>query len=55
MKLFDRNGRLLVFSHHNTLQGHSYMMPPPADRTVYDGAEGALKRIAKEIGMIKIK
>jgi hypothetical protein len=55
MKLFDKNGRLLVSARHNTLKGNSYMMPPPADRTVYDGAEGAFKRIAKEIGMMKIK
>ena len=55
MKLFDKNGRLLVSTLHNTLNGNSYMMPPPADRTVQDGTKGALKRMTKEMGLVRDK
>lgn len=53
MKLFDKNGKLLITTRHNTLKGNSYMMPPSADRTIRDGAKGALKRITKEMGLEK--
>jgi hypothetical protein len=53
MKLFDKNGRLLYNTKHNTLKGNSYMNPPPVERTVHDGTKGALVRILKNMGLIK--
>ncbi|WP_147384084.1 hypothetical protein [Maribellus luteus] len=53
MKLFDKNGRLLYNTKHNTLKGNSYMNPPPVERTVHDGTKGALVRIFKNMGLIK--
>jgi len=49
IKLFDKNGLLLLHTKHNTSAGNSYMMPPSAEQTVYDGTVGALKQITKEI------
>jgi hypothetical protein len=49
MKLIDRNGNLILNTRHNTYKGNSYMTPPPAERTVMDGAKGALKRIYTEL------
>jgi hypothetical protein len=53
MKLYDNEGNLLINVTHNTLKGNSYMMPPPAERTIQDGIKGAIKRIAKEYGWVK--
>ena len=53
MKLFDKKGGLLLSVKHNTTKGNSYFMPPTADRTIYDGTEGAIKRIAKEMSLTK--
>lgn len=53
MKLFDKNGNLVVSTSHNTYKGNSYMMSPPAERTVTDGARGALKRIYTELDKMK--
>ena len=50
MKLFDRSGNLVLTVMHNTTKGNSYVMPPSADRTIHDGTEGAIKRLAKELG-----
>ena len=55
MKLFSKNGNIILSTKHNTLKGNSYMMPPPADRTIGDGTKGALRRITKELGLKKIK
>jgi hypothetical protein len=55
MKLFDQNGKLLIGTKHNTLNGNSYMMPPTADKTIHDGTKGALKRIVKEMGLKKTR
>lgn len=49
IKLFDKNGLLLLHTKHNTSAGNSYMMPPKAEQTVRDGTVGALKQISKEI------
>jgi len=49
MKLFDKNGVLIINTMHNTSAGNSYMMPPKAEQTIEDGTVGALKRIIKEI------
>lgn len=49
MKLFDKNGNLILHTKHNTAMGNSYMKPPKADKTVKDGIFGALKRIDLEI------
>lgn len=49
IKLFDKNGILLLHTKHNTSAGNSYMMPPKAEQTVKDGTIGALKQISKEI------
>ena len=53
MKLFDQSGKLMLTVLHNTTKGNSYFMPPTADRTIHDGTEGAIKRIAKEFGLTK--
>jgi hypothetical protein len=49
MKLYDKNGMLIINTKHNTSAGNSYMMPPKAEQTIKDGTVGALKRIMKEI------
>lgn len=49
LKLYDKNGKLLIVTSHNTFQGNSYMMPPPPSRTIHDGAKGAVKRLIKEM------
>lgn len=54
MKLFDNTGALLLSVTHNTVKGNSYFAKPTADRTIHDGIEGALTRIAKELGLPKI-
>lgn len=54
MKLFDSTGSLLLAVTHNTAKGNSYFTKPTADRTIHDGIEGALTRIAKELGLPKI-
>ena len=51
MDLYDKNGTLIISTTHNTYKGNSYMMAPPIERTIYDGTEGALKRIFKEMGI----
>ena len=51
MKLFDRHGRLIVAARHNTIMGNLYFKIPEPGRTVRDGAEGAVKRIARVAGM----
>ena len=53
MKLFDKSGNLMLTVLHNTTKGNSYFMPPTADRTIHDGTEGAIKRIAKEFRLTK--
>jgi len=53
MKLFDKTGNLLLSILHNTIKGNSYFMPPIAERTVHDGTAGAIKRMAKELGLTK--
>ena len=49
MKLYDKNGTLIIHTKHNTYAGNSYMMPPKAEQTIRDGTFGTLKRIFKEI------
>ncbi len=49
MKLYDKNGTLIIHTKHNTYMGNSYMMPPKAEKTIRDGTFGTLKRIFKEI------
>ena len=53
MKLFDKDGKLLYNTRHNTFKGNSYLSPPPVERTVHDGTKGALIRIFKNMGLIK--
>jgi hypothetical protein len=53
MKLIDKNGNLILSTIHNTYKGNSYMTSPPAERTVMDGAKGALKRIYAELDKMK--
>jgi hypothetical protein len=53
MKLFDKTGNLMLTVLHNTTKGNSYFMPPTADKTIHDGTAGAIKRIAKELGLTK--
>ena len=55
LKLFDKKGKLLISTLHNTLHGNSYMMPPPPNMTIHDGAKGAIKRLTKEMRLKKIK
>lgn len=50
MGLYNRKGDLLLAVRHNTFRGNSYLMPPPANRTIYDGTAGAVRRIARELG-----
>ena len=54
MKLFDKQGVLMLHTMHSTSAGNSYMMPPKAKKTVRDGTLGALKQIMKEIEQSKI-
>ena len=49
MKMFDKNGKLLLHTLHNTYRENSYMLPPPPHRAIRDGTKGVLKRIAKEM------
>ena len=49
MKLFDKNGKLLISTLHNTLKGNSYMTPPSPEVTVRDGVRGATRQMTKEI------
>ncbi len=49
MKIYDKSGKLISHTLHNTLHGNSYMFPPPTERTIKDGTEGNLKRIAKSL------
>ena len=53
VKLLDSSGNVVLITRHNTLAGNSYMMPPLPERTVYDGVEGALKRMMKEFNREK--
>ena len=53
MKLFNKNGHLVLYTIHNTSTGNSYMMPPKAEKTIRDGTIGALKQIFKEIEKAK--
>jgi hypothetical protein len=55
MKLFSKEGKLIIRTMHNTLEGNSYMTPPPAFKTIQDGTRGALKRIARDLGLRRIK
>lgn len=49
--LFDKNGRLLIATKHNSKTGNSYWMPPKPDIAIHDAVEGAFNRMAKEIGL----
>lgn len=49
MKLFDKNGKLIIFTKHNTIWGNTYWNNPSPDKTVYDGIKGNIKRMMKEI------
>lgn len=49
--LFDKNGKLLIATKHNSKTGNSYWMPPKPDIAIHDAVEGAFNRIAKEIGL----
>jgi hypothetical protein len=51
MKLFDKNGNLLLSTVHDTFSGNSYWLPPSAETTVRDGTKGALGRVIKEMGL----
>jgi hypothetical protein len=53
MKLFDNTGNLMLTVLHNTTKGNSYFMPPTADKTIRDGTQGAIRRIAKELRLTK--
>lgn len=53
MKLFDANGRLLVSVTHDTYKGNSYLLIPSPEKTLRDGTQGALKRIAQEINLTR--
>jgi hypothetical protein len=53
MKLFDKNGKLIVAVSHNTYKGNSYMTAPTANRTIHDGTEGAIKKMVKELELTK--
>ena len=53
MKLFDKTGNLKLTVLHNTTKGNSYFIPPTADKTIHDGTAGAIKRLAKELGLTK--
>lgn len=52
IKLFDKNGNVIVHTKHNTASGNSYMMPPKAEKTIKDGVVGALKQIEKELAKV---
>ena len=47
MKLFNKDGKIIAITRHNTLNGSDYMMPPTAERTIHDATERALKKIIK--------
>ncbi len=53
MKLFDKNGKQIVFTRFNTLEGHSYMVAPKAEKTIKDGVIGALQPVYREIKSIR--
>jgi hypothetical protein len=53
LKLFNKIGNIILTVRHNTTRGNSYFMPPSANRTIHDGTAGAIKRLAKELGMTK--
>jgi hypothetical protein len=51
MKLYDKSGKLIISTSHNTMDGNSYAMPPPAKRLVHDGVAGALKPICNSLAL----
>ncbi len=51
MKVFDKKGKLQLAVLHNTVKGNSYFSAPTAGRTVKDGTEGSIKRIASNFGL----
>ncbi|MBL4745134.1 MAG: hypothetical protein JKY08_02075 [Flavobacteriaceae bacterium] len=50
MHYYDRNGKLLLHTKHNTHKGNSYWNSPAVSKTITDGTKGALGRILKEMG-----
>ena len=53
MKLFSSAGGLLFSVRYGTLKGNSYLNFPTGEKTVRDGAVGAINKIAKEFGWKK--
>lgn len=53
LKLFNNTGDLVIVSRHNTTKGNSYMSNPSTDKTIRDGAKGAIKKILKEYSLLK--
>jgi hypothetical protein len=47
MKLFNKDGRVIAITRHNTLKGSDYMLPPTTERTIHDATYRALKKIIK--------
>lgn len=47
-KLVDlKTNQILFTANYNTGTGNSYMMPPPAERTINDAAKGTVDAIMK--------
>ncbi|MBD8489430.1 hypothetical protein IFO69_11810 [Echinicola sp. CAU 1574] len=53
LKLFNKKGELVMHTVHNTYEGNTYLTYPKPEQAVYDGAKGAFKQLAKELGLKK--
>lgn len=49
MKLYDKSGKLLISTSHDTNMGNSYFWFPSQDTMVEDGTEGAVRRLIAEL------
>lgn len=53
MKLFDKDGRIILITSHNNTKGNSYILPPSALKSTRDCTKGNIKRIIKELALKK--
>lgn len=49
MQYYDSEGKLVIYTRHNTQNGNAYGNMPTPELTVRDGAIGALKKMFKEM------
>jgi hypothetical protein len=49
MKLFNKEGKVVVITRHNTFNGSDYMFPPTTERTIHDATQRALTKIIKTL------